>query len=451
VQEAELARRAHATHEQVEEWVRLGLIKSSEDYGVDALERARLLQLAVSRGLTAEAIAAASDREGDILSRFVDFVAPVPGDVLSIEEAAAGTELDPVFVRRLRTAGGLAETEVGPEDLEAMKSVRLALDTGMPEVALLQLVRVLADALGRVAEAEIRLFHIYVHDRMRAHGVPPEEVARTTAAATEALIGLLEPSVLYFHRKAWARAMREDVLGHLADTLAPAGPAGQMEVAVLFVDLASFTPLTEAMGDEAAADVLDRFSELIRDQALHCDGRVVKQIGDEFMLVFPTGAGAVRYAIGVADAALREQHFPALRMGAHAGSALYREGDYMGATVNMAARVAAQAQRGQLLVTRRVAEAHVEVPVAWRPIGARTLKGVGEPIDLFELSFGSHAKRQTDPVCGMDLDPDADTVKTEHADQEFVFCSESCRERFRADPPRYRGTGSDPAPTKRGS
>ncbi len=204
----ELARRANVTKEQVEEWVRLGLIESTENFGVDAVQRARLLHLAVSRGLTAKAIAAASVREGDILSRFVDFVAPVPGDVSSIDEAAAHTGLDPVFVRRLRTAGGLAETEVGPEDLEAMQSVRMAMDAGMPEVALLQLVRVFSDALSRVAEAEIRLFHIYVHDRMRADGVPPEEVARTTAAATDALIGLLEPSVLYFHRKAWTRAMR---------------------------------------------------------------------------------------------------------------------------------------------------------------------------------------------------------------------------------------------------
>jgi class 3 adenylate cyclase len=70
--------------------------------------------------------------------------------------------------------------------------------------------------------------------------------------------------------------------------------------------------------------VVERFGELVRDGAAACSGQVVKQIGDEFMLVFPTGTAAVRCGLAIRDLAAAEPRFPALRLGAHAGSVLYR-------------------------------------------------------------------------------------------------------------------------------
>jgi hypothetical protein len=123
---AELAAHAQVTEAEVGEWLRLGLLEPEEELGAGALERARLLKLATSRGLTAEAIAEASRREGDILQRFVDFVRPAPGQVKSLDEAAERAGLDTGFIRRLAVAAGLSEEDLGPDDLEAMAAVRAA-------------------------------------------------------------------------------------------------------------------------------------------------------------------------------------------------------------------------------------------------------------------------------------------------------------------------------------
>ena len=276
-----------------------------------------------------------------------------------------------------------------------------------------------------VADAESRLFHFYVHDRLRAEGVEPAEAAAITDQATSQLLALAEPSVLYFHRTAMQRAFREDVLFHLADDLAPRGVPGQLPVAVLFVDLAAFTSLTDVMGDEVAAGVLDRFSALVRDEALHCDGRVVKQIGDEFMIVFPDPRTAVAYALHLAEASSRETDFPGLRIGVHAGSALYREADYLGATVNIAARVTALAGRGQLIVTGAVHRQAADLVDVWDSLGAQQLKGVSDPVDLHVTAL-SIAPHPIDPVCGMVVDPATAVI----GDGPERFCSVACRDRF---------------------
>src|SRR5439155_24051576 len=128
------------------------------------------------------------------------------------------------------------------------------------------------------------------------------------------------------------------------------------------------------MGDAIAARIVERFSDMVRDCAAACDGQVLKQIGDEFMLVFPTPPSAVSFGIAIRASAAAEPRFPALRIGAHTGSVLYREGDYVGANVNLAARVTSAAKRNQFLVTDAVMSASHTVDVEFRPVGAHSLK-----------------------------------------------------------------------------
>ena len=60
---------------------------------------------------------------------------------------------------------------------------------------------------------------------------------------------------------------------------------GQLQTAIVFVDLAGFTSLADAMGDHMAAQLLERLSHIVRDAVGRWEGHVVKQIGDAFMLV----------------------------------------------------------------------------------------------------------------------------------------------------------------------
>ena len=425
----------------VEGWIELGLLGSSEpgSLSLDDLERARLLVWAAGRGIGAEAVAAISAREGDVLAPFLAIAERPRPPGIKLAEAARRAGIEEDLARRVWLARGISpDEELFDEDVAAMTGVRLALDAGLPEEALIQLARVLGDALGRVADAEVRLFHFYVHEPIREANPDPVAERQATNAATDALRALTEPSILYAHGKAFERAMREDLFLHLAEEAAPAGATAQLHVGVLFVDLARYTPLTEAMGDAAVVTVLDRFSDIVREQATRADGRIVKQIGDEFMVVFFDARSMLSCARAIADAVALESNFPAVRMGAHVGSVLFREADFLGATVNVAARVAACAAANELLVTDAVLDGADDPHLAHVELGARALKGLREPVTLHRVTITAREQSISDPVCGMHVAA-ATSIRHTHADAEYLFCSEGCRDIFRAAPESYSG------------
>jgi adenylate cyclase len=104
-----------------------------------------------------------------------------------------------------------------------------------------------------------------------------------------------------------------------------------------FIDLAGFTALTEAHGDQEAVGLLDRFERLV-DAALAGAGTRIKSIGDAVMLRFGDPASAVAGVARVFTGCADEPSFPLPRAGLHHGTAVPRDGDWFGATVNLAAR-----------------------------------------------------------------------------------------------------------------
>lgn len=440
----ELARATATSPDTLRAWQGLGLLSSRGDtLAAEDIERVRLLEFVGQRGVSPEAVARASETQGDLLGEFVDSMLGEhhPGPLVSLTDAAEVTGLEPALVRRFWIAAGLGgQHQADQDDLDVLRGLRMALDGGFPEDALVQIVRVFADSLGRVADAESRLFHHYVHERLRAQGVTGPELLAATHAVSEPLRGLIEPTLQYFHRNAFRRAMREELLVHLdQDATPPTAVPGEVEATILFVDLSGFTPLTEAMGDAAAARLMERFSDLVREAALRDHGRVVKQIGDEFMLAFRDPASALSCGLEIEAAASAEARFPAVRMGAHHGAVLLREGDYMGATVNVASRVAGEADRHQFLITDSIRAAVGEATeVDIEAVGARAIRGIAERLELFQVRRPGHIPRRTiDPVCLMELDPaDAAARLTWHG-TELQFCSDDCLGLFVAAPDRY--------------
>ena len=123
----------------------------------------------------------------------------------------------------------------------------------------------------------------------------------------------------------------------------------------LFADIAGFTALTEAHGDEAAIELVISFSEAIEAQLPRVAGEHVKTIGDAVMLRVPEPADAVRLGLWITHDAMRDHGSPAVRVGLHHGHAIERNGDYFGASVNLAARVSSAAAGGEVLVTGQTA------------------------------------------------------------------------------------------------
>jgi adenylate cyclase len=210
----------------------------------------------------------------------------------------------------------------------------------------------------------------------------------------------------------------------------------------LFADLSGFTALTEAHGDEQAADLVDGFCVAVRQLLAAHQAQEVKTIGDALMLRTGDAAAAIRLCI-VLD--VGAQHgFPLVRVGMHTGPAVERGGDWFGATVNLAARVSAAASGGDALLTAATMAAAGDVEgVELRERGRWTFRNVTEPVQVYAAvrhGAQSAAGLPIDPVCRMAVDPWHSAGRLTHEGVEYCFCSLGCAGTFAQHPARYTAT-----------
>src|SRR5262245_13937822 len=183
-----------------------------------------------------------------------------------------------------------------------------------------------------------------------------------------------------------------------------------MHQTFLFADLAGFTAMTEAHGDEVAADAVGDFSRGVRGLLPEFQAEEIKSIGDAVMVRVPDAASAIALAVRlIGDVGTRHGSL-AVRVGAHTGPAVQRDGDWFGAAVNLAARVAAVARCGEVLMTEATQSAGSVALAAFeierRP--GQTFKNIAEPVTVYALTLASQpdvAHLPTDPVCRMAVDP----------------------------------------------
>jgi class 3 adenylate cyclase/tetratricopeptide (TPR) repeat protein len=165
-------------------------------------------------------------------------------------------------------------------------------------------------------------------------------------------------------------------------------------VTVLFTDMEGSTEFTSARGDEATMVLLRDHETVVREAARRHDGRVVKSTGDGFMVVFPSTAGGVAAALDIRrrhedDNAGRPETPLKVRMGLHVGPAIEHDGELYGLAINTAARVAAKARSGQVLVSEAVlAGASGDGDWTFVDRGLFWLKGLRERWRLHEVTVG---------------------------------------------------------------
>jgi adenylate cyclase len=235
--------------------------------------------------------------------------------------------------------------------------------------------------MRKIADAEVRLFHLYVHEPMIADGVPELEMAEEMSELAEELLPLTSPLFEYMHNRYVGFFTEQDVVGHMESEFGPdAGGLGRVSTTICFIDLTGFTRYTEEEGDEEALDLVERFVETA-EATLPAEAMIVKTIGDEVMIVSPDPASLTEWAVGFLSLF---QERPQPRVGIHYGKAVYRDGDYFGTEVNLVHRVVNRALGGEVLVTDPVVRAIEDSEyLDFEPIGAVELKGFPEPTPLF--------------------------------------------------------------------
>lgn len=175
-----------------------------------------------------------------------------------------------------------------------------------------------------------------------------------------------------------------------------------IELAILFADVVGSTRLFEVMGDLRARDMVATCLEVMREATEQHNGTVIKTIGDEVMLTFPTAddalnaAGQMQKQIA-AHTELRVEGLPvAIRIGCHLGPVVLEARDVFGASVHTANRMTSQAKAGQIITTAATVERlSPEWRASVRQIDVATIRGQGGEVALYEVLW------QTEDVTSM--------------------------------------------------
>jgi adenylate cyclase len=379
VTHSEVARRLDVPADMLRRWVRDGIVPLADgQWTPAAIAQARIVARLRERGHSLAELREAAEA-GRLAYGYLEELFPAPQRTRTLAEAAEECGLETALIERIWTAAGFSHEsldQIGEEDMQLLRYMAAVLEAGFPLVAFLQLVRVYGQAMAQIADAEVKLFHLYVHEPLMREGLPGLRMAEEMSGLAAELLPLASPIMDRVHQRALQHFVEQDVVGHLE---AEGGELGRLRVAIAFADLAGYTRLTEEAGEEEAVDVVERFVEAV-EETLPDDARVIKTIGDEVMVAGADPAALVDWAVGFQ--VLHEGRRPLPRIGIHAGLALYRDGDYYGRSVNLAARVGARAAGGEVLVTRPVVDA-AGPHLAFEEIGEVKLKGFREATALF--------------------------------------------------------------------
>ena len=381
----EAAERVGVSPATLRRWAREGVIPEVDGTGEwtsAAVAHARIVARLRDRGHKLEHIRQAGE-QGRLAYGYIEDMFGIDRPRVSIDDAAELTGLEPALIERFWMSLGLPASgfeDLTDEDVEALHYVAAVLDAGFPLVAFLQLCRVYGQALSQIADAEVRLFHLYVHEPLIREGVPGLEMAAEMQDLARDLLPLASPTMDYVHQRFLQHFVEQDVVGHMESELEDEEiDLGRVRIAIAFADLAGYTRFTEEEGEEEALSSVERFVEGVTN-TLPEDARVVKTIGDEVMVVGQDVGALVDWAVGFAS--LFDER-PEPRIGVHLGTTLYRDGDYFGRDVNLASRIVARARGGEVLVSDGVVDAvGGSTHLRFEPIGHVKLKGFQEPRQL---------------------------------------------------------------------
>ncbi|HVT00483.1 MAG TPA: adenylate cyclase regulatory domain-containing protein, partial [Solirubrobacterales bacterium] len=285
----EAARRSGVPTSTLKRWAEERIIPVRRGrWTATAAAQARVVARMRERGYSLDDLKEAG-REGKLAFGFAEeLFAEGEGDV-DVEMIAAETGLEVELIERILVMMG---TPVGHQrnltaaDAAAIRLCAQILAAGLPLVAFLQLVRVYVQSLRRIAEAEIRLFHLYVHEPLIRDGVPELQMAEEMGDLAAEIMPLAGPLTEYLHNRYLRYYIEQDVVGHMetgGEQSTAEMELGHVAVTLCFIDLTGFTRFTEEEGDIEALDVVENFVETV-EATLPREATIVKTIGDEVMV-----------------------------------------------------------------------------------------------------------------------------------------------------------------------
>jgi len=191
-------------------------------------------------------------------------------------------------------------------------------------------------------------------------------------------------------------ALRDVALPFLREGLETKGSAATGAVpggfvTILFTDMQGSTAITQRLGDQKAQELLRQHNEIIREALKAHDGSEIKHTGDGIMATFPAASQALACAIAI-QRVFEERNAASdepvrVRVGLNAGEPVAEERDIFGTAVQLAARVCARAEPGQIVVANVVRELVAGKGFLFSDMGEVELRGFEDPVRLYEVRW----------------------------------------------------------------
>ena len=388
----EIAQRAGVDPNYLDRLVELGILTpgAGAAFSPGDVRRAGWIQSLERAGVPLPEMAAAV-RDGALSFSFMDVAAfdrfaGLSGTTFQQLSATTGIPLELLMV--VREAFGFAapgpEDTVREDELSVARAIELLLATGSRPVVIERWLRVCGDSLRRIAETETAWWRSEVMVPLLESGMAGGELLEAQADLGSRVAPLIEQALLAVYHGQQEHAWTQGLVEHVEGALERAGLRSRLDrpPAMCFLDLTGYTRLTEERGDEAAAELAARLTDLVRRSSQEHGGTPVKWLGDGVMFYFREPAAAVLAAVEMVEMVVRHG-LPPAHVGIHAGPVVFQGGDYFGRTVNLAARIADYARPGEVLVSQEVVDAADQAPVTFAEIGPVELKGVPGTLRLY--------------------------------------------------------------------
>lgn len=391
---AELAERATATPDRIDRLTELGITSAEPDgtYRPANLQRVRFAEAIERSGIDLEAVGKAIT-DGQLSFAFLDlFFDPVAYSSKTYREAAAERGWTVEYIQLIHEALGLPPPQpdafVREDDLEMFSMSQFAFGLGMGEADVARVLRIYGENLYRITAAETPFYHAFVEQPLLRSGMSESQMLQASSEVSPQARAMVKQMILWLYRRHQEHEIMDHVVEHLENALEQAGlapPRPERLPAMVFLDLVGYTRLTEERGDEVAADLVMTLAQLVRSESARFGGRPIKWLGDGVMFHFPDPDGAVRCSLDLV-ARTPEVGLPPAHVGVNAGPVIFRDGDYFGRTVNVAARIASRAGPGEVLASDHVADAVADDGVRFEQIGPVELKGLSRPVTLYRVT-----------------------------------------------------------------
>jgi len=390
----ELAQRAGVSVDYLDRLVELRIVSSDEGdspFSDGDVRRARFVHGLEQGGVPLEAVGSAV-RSGDLSFAFFDasYWDRFGGlAAKTYRELSAETGLSLDLLQVTRESMGFArpgpDDRVREDEFAVLPLVRTLIAAGADPLAMERHVRVWGESVRRIAEADGNFYLTQIEVPLLRAGLSWSEMLQAGSEATVMIAPLLDPALLSVYHAQSEHTWMANVVEAVEATLEKAGLHRSIShpPAMCFLDLSGYTRLTEERGDEAAAEMSATLGRLVQRSSHGRGGRPVKWLGDGVMVYFREPAAAVLFALEMRED-IPPANLPPAHVGIDAGPLIFQDGDYFGRTVNTAARIAAYANAGQVLVSGDVLEVTTDPGVEFVDIGSVELKGVSRPVRLHE-------------------------------------------------------------------